>query len=398
MDMGRDESKQKENPCFHDFLGMSVHCAEKTPPPDLLSSGGHSGAADDAYAASVVVSAARHRGLMSPTCDLGSERQGVKGSEVFHFHGRKSAVPGPDVGNTLSGRKRSSSESIHSGSINRVHPVCSDSLESSCLVKMFGKEVVSEHLGKSHDDKIMLSMLRPPRPTSLILHPLSSRSDSPTFKEEQSLSKNSGQISNHAPRFSQAGMYLGLASSLYAYKDANAVAMIISQSATDDGSQTAIGGSGVMSTDNPINMAFGRNSTGFLNKPKSSLAIESEPSNIVRRSTTSSAGRQMTIFYAGQAHVFDNVQPNKADVIMALARINGGSWSTSHTSKSSERTTMNEAKVPVHGDMGHGISQLAGIPLASVLSGVTSGGGTIGRDGRSMTQATEPTMGDRRDA
>ncbi|CAL9114557.1 unnamed protein product [Musa acuminata var. zebrina] len=374
MDMGRDESKQKENPCFHDFLGMSVHCAEKTPPPDLLSSGGHSGAADDAYAASVVVSAARHRGLMSPTCDLGSERQGVKGSEVFHFHGRKSAVPGPDVGNTLSGRKRSCSESIHSGSINRVHPVCSDSLESSCLVKMFGKEVVSEHLGKSHDDKIMLSMLRPPRPTSLILHPLSSRSDSPTFKEEQSLSKNSGQISNHAPRFSQAGMYL------------------------DDGSQTAIGGSGVMSTDNPINMAFGRNSTGFLNKPKSSLAIESEPSNIVRCSTTSSAGRQMTIFYAGQAHVFDNVQPNKADVIMALARINGGSWSTSHTSKSSERTTMNEAKVPVHGDMGHGISQLAGIPLASVLSGVTSGGGTIGRDGRSITQATEPTMGDRRDA
>lgn len=34
---------------------------------------------------------------------------------------------------------------------------------------------------------------------------------------------------------------------------------------------------------------------------------------------------------------------------------------------------MNEAKVPVHGDMGHGISQLAGIPLASDLSGVTSG-------------------------
>ncbi|CAL9113051.1 unnamed protein product [Musa textilis] len=331
MDMGQDERKQKENPCFHDFLGMTVHCAEKPPPLDLLSRAGHSGTADGAYAASVVVSAAGHRGLMSPTSDLGSERQGVKGSEVFHFHGRKSAVPGPYVGNTLSGRKRSCSESINSGSINRVHPVCSDSLESSCLVKMFGKEVVSEHLGKSRDDKIMLSMLRSPRPTSLILHPLSSRSDSPTSKEEQSMSKYSGQLSNHASRFSQAGMYL------------------------DDGSQTAIGGSGVVCTDNPINMAFGRNSAGFLNKPKSSLAIESEPSNIVRHSTTSSAGRQMTIFYAGQAHVFDNVQPNKADVIMALAKINGGSWSTSHSSKSSERTTMNEAKVPVHGDMGHGI-------------------------------------------
>ncbi|RWW31471.1 hypothetical protein BHE74_00000852 [Ensete ventricosum] len=251
--------------------------------------------------------------------------------------GRVLAVPGPDVGNTFSGRKRSCSESIYSGSINRVHRVSSDSLESSCLVKMFGKEVVSEHLGKSRDDEIMLSMLRPPRPTPLILHPLSSRSDSPTAKEEQSLSKHPGQLSNHASRFSQAGMYL------------------------DDGSQTAIGGSGVMSTDNPINMAFGRNSTGFLNKPKSFLAIESEPSNIVRRRTTSSAGRQMTIFYAGQAHVFDNVHPNKADVIMALARINGGTWSTSHSSKSSERTTTNEAKVTVHGDMGHGRSQLSGV-------------------------------------
>lgn len=37
-----------------------------------------------------------------------------------------------------------------------------------------------------------------------------------------------------------------------------------------------------------------------------------------RRSTTSSAGRQMTIFYAGQAHVFDNVQPNKVHLIFML--------------------------------------------------------------------------------
>jgi hypothetical protein len=49
----------------------------------------------------------------------------------------------------------------------------------------------------------------------------------------------------------------------------------------------------------------------------------------------------MTIFYGGQAHVFDDVHPNKADVIMALAGSSGGSWSTglSHKPKSKNNTS-----------------------------------------------------------
>jgi len=39
----------------------------------------------------------------------------------------------------------------------------------------------------------------------------------------------------------------------------------------------------------------------------------------------------LTIFYAGQAHVFDDIHPNKADAILALAGSNGRSWSTTYS-------------------------------------------------------------------
>lgn len=78
-----------------------------------------------------------------------------------------------------------------------------------------------------------------------------------------------------------------------------------------------------------------------------------------------SSTKQMTIFYGGQAHVFDDVHPNKvillslclntfifklymnanvslqADVIMALAGSSGGSWSTdlSHKLKTKNNTS-----------------------------------------------------------
>lgn len=49
----------------------------------------------------------------------------------------------------------------------------------------------------------------------------------------------------------------------------------------------------------------------------------------------SSVTRQLTIFYGGQAHVFDDVSPEKADRIMALAGSNGTSWSTTYAHRSS---------------------------------------------------------------
>ncbi|KAJ7516826.1 hypothetical protein O6H91_21G000400 [Diphasiastrum complanatum] len=47
------------------------------------------------------------------------------------------------------------------------------------------------------------------------------------------------------------------------------------------------------------------------------------------------ATRQLTIFYGGQAHVFDDVTPDKADAILLLARSNGRSWSTTYAHRPS---------------------------------------------------------------
>eukprot|EP00252_Welwitschia_mirabilis_P023479 TRINITY_DN663_c0_g1_i1.p1 TRINITY_DN663_c0_g1~~TRINITY_DN663_c0_g1_i1.p1 ORF type:complete len:366 (-),score=80.22 TRINITY_DN663_c0_g1_i1:190-1287(-) len=45
----------------------------------------------------------------------------------------------------------------------------------------------------------------------------------------------------------------------------------------------------------------------------------------------SCVSRQLTIFYGGQAHVFDDIHPSKADAILALAGSNGRSWSTTYS-------------------------------------------------------------------
>ncbi|RWW90768.1 hypothetical protein BHE74_00000249 [Ensete ventricosum] len=273
---------------------------------------------------------------------------------------------------------------------------------------MFGKEIVSERPDKARDDEIMLSMHRPPRPTSLVLHPpLSSRPDL-SSKLEQSLSRSPGQLL-HASCFSKATI-----SSSYMNKDASAVATVISQSSIDEGSRTNIKASGVASISNPVSVVCEKKSTEFLPRPKASHATESETSNAVRcvsfamwlicfdklslnfdssvsdeyddinatkpvfvfdrRSTAASPGRQMTIFYSGQAHVFDNVHPNKADVILALAGSNGISWSTTYLARSSDQSIVNGANLPVsvHGERSQN-HQIAEIPPPSDHSAIGSG-------------------------
>ncbi|KAG2249889.1 hypothetical protein Bca52824_089517 [Brassica carinata] len=65
-----------------------------------------------------------------------------------------------------------------------------------------------------------------------------------------------------------------------------------------------------------------------------------------RKELTSST-KQMTIFYGGQAHVFDDVHPNKADVIMALAGSSGGSWSTDLSQKLKTKNNTSDAPYKV---------------------------------------------------
>lgn len=100
----------------------------------------------------------------------------------------------------------------------------------------------------------------------------------------------------------------------------------------DEGSRTGLKGSGVASI---LNSASGNTATGTAcpnplpNKSKLwSQNTGSESTFVASQQTTPLTSRQLTIFYGGQAHVFDDVPPDKADAIMALAGSSGRSWST----------------------------------------------------------------------
>lgn len=398
---GNNKKKNKEddnNPTtttiFHDFLGKMG--SEEMP--------------------MVESSAAPH---LPPSS---AERQGVNSSEVFHFHSTKNAVSVSETSNALSGTKRNYSSSYMGLTRDRMLPIGSDSLETSRLMKMFGKEVVNERLGRSHDNDIPFGMQPPPRPTSsIILHPpASSRPDSLISRWERSLPMNPGSAMHFPSRFGHSGTTMDRISSSYAYKDANMGSILISQDAADEGSRTGKKGSGILNIINPSSSGAGdKNATGiqpFSSRPKAPQIFEPESSNVPSHYNMAPSTRQMTIFYAGQAHVFDDVHPNKADVIMALAGSNGGSWSTTYSPKSGVRPPGIEAKgpqeengmranklplsipgIPIHGF----ISQVAQNTLASDLPisltpGADEGGRPV-RDARLTIPAAETSTGGRRD-
>lgn len=317
--MGGDE----KNPIFHDFLGMS---------------------SDDNKAAEVEMEAEASAGLLS------SEGPGADSSEVFHFHGRKNISLEPEGSNTISGRKRSISSSYMSLVRDRMLSLGSDSHEKSHVTKALGKEIVSEQLGKSHDVEIY-SMQPPARPTSLLAHQsVSSRLDSLIPKWDHSLPMNSVPRVHFSSHLGQSRAHMEKISLPYTYKDVNSGATVIAHTAADEGSRTGMKSSGILNIINSSNSLVGeKNIAGPLpcsSRPRASQLLETESSNAPSHRGLTYPSQQMTIFYAGQAHVFDDVHPNKADVILALAGSSGVSWSTNCSPKPGAYPSASETKAP----------------------------------------------------
>lgn len=376
---------------FHDFLG-GMSCEDKK---------------RAATAAAAAAAESGGHGLASWGSDLGSERQGMANSEVFHFHGRKNAISEPEASNTFSGRKRSNSDSDFIGLRDRMLSLAPDSPESFRLMKMIGKEVVSERQGRSHDEEMMFSTQLPPRPTSsLILHPAaSSRPDSLLSKWERSMPVNPGTMVHYPTRLGQSGTFMDRLSSSYSQRDASTGGTLFSQAAADEGSRTGIKGTGTWGVANPSSGAIERYSTAVLpysNRPRVPPTNDPESTTIPCRNSMASTTRQMTIFYAGQAHVFDDVHPNKADVIMALAGSNGGSWSTTYAPNKSNVHPPSEVKPPsrgnslplvIHGNSDGGLRQAAGNPVTAdppILIPESLQVGRAAADARLTTPTVEP--------
>ncbi|CAN6583584.1 unnamed protein product [Malus baccata var. baccata] len=329
-----EEQQLGKHTIFHDFLGMkpgdspvllpakaSTDCRLSEPSPSA--------------SASLGASSGGGRGPISTTSDLGSERHAGNHLEGVPFYGHRSDISGLEISNRLLGSKRSNSDSTFMGSSRDGVPHTGpDHLESSHLMKMLRNGPGGERPRRSIDDEAVFAT-QPLRPTSgplIFQPPLGGRVDT---KRERPSPMNMGAAVQYPPR---GGHFVPMVHQLPSnrFRDANAIPNNISQSAADEGSRTGIKGPGILSSINASSDAPERNSSGVLprgSRQKSGTHnLESEPSNPSQHGFTS-AGRQMTIFYGGQAHVFDDVHPNKADVIMALAGSNGGSWSTAYSPK-----------------------------------------------------------------
>ncbi|CAL5430190.1 unnamed protein product [Camellia sinensis] len=193
---------------------------------------------------------------------------------------------------------------------------------------------------RTHDEAMFFGM-HPMRPTpmSRILQPHAhSRTDASGSKYERVIPLNVGPSMQYPPWVGQVATFGGQVPS-NRFKDANAGPLAISQAAADEGFRTGIKGSGILRSINASSGVSNRNPSGVLltgSKQKSGTHNSESEYLTLRPSQhgSTSSSRQMTIFYGGQAYVFDDVHPNKADVIMALAGSNGGSWSTTFVPKS----------------------------------------------------------------
>ncbi|KAG6550065.1 hypothetical protein Mapa_008021 [Marchantia paleacea] len=114
---------------------------------------------------------------------------------------------------------------------------------------------------------------------------------------------------------------------------------VIVPPAADEGSRTGIKGSplgGLLNTVQPTQATAGVTSGPATHNTSRRLKVSchsagSDSMIPARHQFAAPPSRQLTIFYGGQAHVFDEVPADKASQIMQLAGSNGRSWSTTYS-------------------------------------------------------------------
>ncbi|KAL8245111.1 hypothetical protein R6Q59_011369 [Mikania micrantha] len=319
---------------LHDFLGPGC------PPPTKFAVG--DGAGGSSLSASA--SGGRGGGPVSTTSDLGSERQAGILYEGVPFFGHKTEFAGSKI--RYSGSKRSNSDSgfippAREG-IPQLRP---DYPETSHLMKML-RNVGAERPRWPQEDEPFMGMHQmrstSSSSSSHMVQPISAS------KWERAIPVNLGPVLQYPPRSAQVVPYSYQPVS-NRFKDSNAGSPLMSQQAADEGSRTGIKGPGILSSVNVSNTVAEPSSSKLKSLVSNTGPGSSTP---LRHQGSASVSRQMTIFYGGQAHVFDDVHPNKAEVIMNLAGSNGGSWSTSFLPNSSQKSSGGEA-VPLSGGQGN---------------------------------------------
>lgn len=309
---------------LHDFLGMKpTDTSTDVRLPDASASASSAGA----------------RGPFSSTSETASEKQVSNHLEGVPFYGPRSDFSGTEISNRLVGNKRSNSDSSFMGSSRDAFQMVPDSFQNSHLMKVLRNASGGERSRRPNDDEVLLGMqsMKPSSSSQIFHPPANTKIDA--NKWERSILMNAGPSMQHPPR---GGQLTPFAHQLASNKLRDTIAgpSFISQPAADEGSRTGIKGPGILSSINTAATANDKISSAVLlggsrPKPLTNIIESSTPPSSQHGITP--ASRQMTIFYGGQAHVFDDVHQHKADVIMALAGSNGGSWSTAFSPKSTAK-------------------------------------------------------------
>ncbi|PWA70810.1 Tify [Artemisia annua] len=292
-------------------------------------------------------------GPNSNTSDMGFDKQ-VVGSHLIGvpIYGERSDLLVSEIGNQYAGIKRSNSDSVFLGSSSHGVP-----------------QTRADYADSSH-------LLKQPKATG-------AKADANGSIWDRAVPVNVGPVMQYPSRGGQDAPY-AYAQLSSRFKEANVAA--------DEGSRTGIKGSGILSSVN-VGGAMVEPSSG---KQKSAITLpEPGSSTPLRWQGSTSATCQMTIFYGGQAHVFDDVHPKKADAILDLAGSGGGAWSTNLSSNSAVKPHAGEAIMMT----GEPIN--SGLPFRNVRGRVYDAGNSSdqmsllpgGHNSFLMTDARRPTRG-----
>ncbi|KAL1346828.1 protein TIFY 8 isoform X2 [Arachis duranensis] len=432
---GGSTTQKQHHHVLHDFLGMK-------PNNDIRLSTDLSPSSSSA--------AARGPFSSSAASDIASEKQVGNHLEGVPYYGPRSDFSGTEISNRLVGNKRSNSDSTFMGSSRDAFQMVPESFQNSHLMKVLRSAAGGEKLRRPNDDEVLLGMQSlKPMSASLFQPPTSSKLDA--NKWERSLLMNVGPSMQHPPRGGQLTPFVHQIAS-NKMRDANAGPSFISQSAADEGSRTGIKGPGILSSINPTALGIEKSSSaGFLGGSRTktvSNVVDPESSTLPSQHGQKSSSRQMTIFYGGQAHVFDDVHPHKlekssvaiidstllkfwhpdgrslfsifylnsypnlflADVIMSLAGSNGGSWSTAFSPKSSVKLANDSNLHSGENDTGiphdlHGRLPITGSSSHAIVPGdristpaVANQGSIVSKHTRNPVQASEPRSEDKKRA
>lgn len=355
-------------PLFHDFLGMSpsepkhtegmvMSCVLSRTPPHSSRRHEEEDLNRDSSTRTSSMTSERHEVAMACSTpplltgpltltvagcsESGSERVSWENCTGHLAHSDKSAFCRPEADGRTSVKKRDSPISNSSHLLQDRFQMGADTLEKSRGFKMSRLGMKDDKRGRQSDIQIALDdfhlPMQPPRQMSNCLTSLQ-----PSMHKPDLMTLNKWErpvlLNKAAYVHSHPGQFRGYPDKNCSNSsgDNSTVLLPLSRPAADEGSRTGIQVPGLASLISNVPSSTSDRSTTAAGVPTggarySSRSAGSESTMPKSHQIAASPSRQLTVFYGGQAHVFDDVPPIKADAIMALAGSNGRSWSTTYS-------------------------------------------------------------------